>query len=614
MGSLHSSLVIYFGLVAVIPLLFVGGILFFDAYVNLEDEITNNFQHDSEISGHTVRLLYHLRTEQITTFSQNPLFMDVIQNSENIDYQKLSELVTKFEESTSGDLDEVYTEIVGFYRHSIITSQNEIIFSTDESLIGTKKDVTHLFPVSYVVNENSNNREMLITVPIFDSSNNLLGYFQSVMGVVTTNHILLDSRTFQTDENYLVNLDKIMISESRFWDSSQTEILVDTKSVQICLEDGENYVGFYEDYRGVPIFGSSYCAKDLGFILLREMDAEELFSPLNELVLTLILSVIGFGSLSVFFGFLISKRITSPLLELKKSVEEISDGNYDIKVNLEGKNEIFDLARSFDTLLHSLKVSQFEVDSQKDIILENNRELKKIDVQKGEFAAMASHELKTPLVPIRGYLEMLLEDDLVGPLNGKQKEILKKSLDNVEILQKLILQLLTVHRLEINQVKWSISNFDILDLMQNVYADFEHLMNKKNITFTNIFVDSVIISSDYEQIREIFSNMLQNALDFTPDGGAVEIDAKISDDLVVFSVKDNGIGIAKEKQKGLFKKFYQVDTSVTRSHGGTGLGLSICRGLAEGLGGKIWVESDEGKGSIFFFSILNHFNETSEND
>ena len=97
----------------------------------------------------------------------------------------------------------------------------------------------------------------------------------------------------------------------------------------------------------------------------------------------------------------------------------------------------------------------------------------------------------------------------------------------------------------------------------------------------------------------------KNSADFVPENGRIEINAQSKDGKVVFYVKDNGIGIPKEKQDDLFKKFYQIDTSFKRKHGGTGLGLVICKGIMEGLDGNIWLESDDGKGATFYFSLPN---------
>jgi signal transduction histidine kinase len=102
----------------------------------------------------------------------------------------------------------------------------------------------------------------------------------------------------------------------------------------------------------------------------------------------------------------------------------------------------------------------------------------------------------------------------------------------------------------------------------------------------------------------VFTNIIRNAVDFVPaEGGKIEIGAKLNDGKILCHVKDNGIGIPKEKQSGLFGKFYQADSTLSRKHGGTGLGLSICKGIIESLGGKIWVESEKGKGSVFYFEV-----------
>ena len=111
------------------------------------------------------------------------------------------------------------------------------------------------------------------------------------------------------------------------------------------------------------------------------------------------------------------------------------------------------------------------------------------------------------------------------------------------------------------------------------------------------------IKGDEEKINEIFTNMVLNAIDFVPEKGKIGIHETESDDMVLFSIKDDGIGIPKNKIGNMFKKFYQADTTATRKHGGSGLGLAICKGFVEGIGGKIWVESEVNKGTTFFFTL-----------
>ena len=129
-------------------------------------------------------------------------------------------------------------------------------------------------------------------------------------------------------------------------------------------------------------------------------------------------------------------------------------------------------------------------------------------------------------------------------------------------------------------------------------------MKYKKIDFTVKCPKKLILKTDKQRLRQILDNLIRNSVDFVPSkDGKISVEAKIKENNIVFSVHDNGPGIPKEKQSNIFKKFYQIDTSATRKHGGTGLGLVICKGIAEGLNGKIWLESELGKGTSFFIYL-----------
>jgi two-component system, OmpR family, phosphate regulon sensor histidine kinase PhoR len=128
-------------------------------------------------------------------------------------------------------------------------------------------------------------------------------------------------------------------------------------------------------------------------------------------------------------------------------------------------------------------------------------------------------------------------------------------------------------------------------------------MEPKHIQFVNSTEEGLVLKSDKSRLEQVLNNIILNAVDFVPENGRIDIKAENQEGKILFTIKDNGIGIPKDKQHNLFKQFYQLDTTATRKHGGSGLGLSICRGIVEALGGKIWVESDTGMGSIFHFTI-----------
>ena len=146
--------------------------------------------------------------------------------------------------------------------------------------------------------------------------------------------------------------------------------------------------------------------------------------------------------------------------------------------------------------------------------------------------------------------------------------------------------------------------FSVNEVLDDAVKDYQIMSREKNIQISSKIDDEIILYSDKKRIEQILDNLARNSIDFVPkDTGTIQISAEKNKDHVLFTVKDNGGGILPEAQKKLFTKFYQVDTSVTRRHGGTGLGLAICKGIVEGLGGNISLESVVLRGTNVYFTI-----------
>ena len=231
-------------------------------------------------------------------------------------------------------------------------------------------------------------------------------------------------------------------------------------------------------------------------------------------------------------------------------------------------------------------------------------DLRESDKRKEEFSTMVSHELKTPLTPIKFNTEMLLESGVLGTLNEDQLNSVQEIEINATRLESLISDLLYAQKLDMNKMIFNIKKFNTRDCIKRVTTNLFSIIQEKGIELEIKDSGTGDIFSDENRIQQVMENLIKNSVDFVPEkGGKILVEITNSNDLVTFSVKDNGIGIPKDKEKHLFKKFYQVDTSHTRKHGGTGLGLVICKGFVDGLGGEIWCESEEGKGTTFFFTI-----------
>ncbi len=231
-------------------------------------------------------------------------------------------------------------------------------------------------------------------------------------------------------------------------------------------------------------------------------------------------------------------------------------------------------------------------------------ELTKLEQAKDEFATMMTHELKTPLAPIFGYCEMLKEPGLLGSLNSVQLDSVNKISESAIRLKQLIGDVLEAQRLGMGSMKFEKEEFDVTKFMNEVHKDYFRLMKEKQIQIVNYTEEKLTLKSDKNRIRQVIDNLVLNSADFIPnENGMISIGAIGVDDKIVFHVKDNGIGIPEAELDKIFVKFYQVDTSHTRKHPGVGLGLAVCKGIVEGLGGKIWVDSELGKGTSFYFSI-----------
>ena len=232
------------------------------------------------------------------------------------------------------------------------------------------------------------------------------------------------------------------------------------------------------------------------------------------------------------------------------------------------------------------------------------KEVKESELKKEEFSSMMTHELITPLVPIRGYCEMLQNTETFGSLTDDQLEYVKKIESNSSLLERLIGDLLDVQKLDMDRMNYLITEFSIDEFMDGIRENNSHFMLAKNIEFTLKYPKNWVLNSDQQRLRQVLDNLIRNSVDFVPSkDGKISVELKIKEENIEFFVIDNGSGIPKEKQSNIFKKFYQIDTSATRKHGGTGLGLVICKGIVEGLNGNISLKSEIGKGTSFFIKI-----------
>ncbi|HMK05047.1 MAG TPA: ATP-binding protein [Ferruginibacter sp.] len=302
-------------------------------------------------------------------------------------------------------------------------------------------------------------------------------------------------------------------------------------------------------------------------------ELEETKKAKYRLAAVLLLIALGF---SFVIAVVVQAYISKRLLYLINNMNEAGKtGNYNIRIADEGKDEIGTLMKVFNKLMQQVTESQ---------------------QRKDEFIGIASHELKTPLTSIKGYL------DLLNVVEEKQpnKQFVQKSLDSVQKLESLIKDLLDVSKIQSGQLQLNITQFDINALIDETIASMQMISASHRISREND-PGPLLVSADRQRIEQVLINILSNAIKYSPGENKVVVSTKNTGAELVIKVRDYGIGIAAEELTDIFERFYRTkDSSVHIS--GFGLGLYICRDIMQRHKGKIWVEREE-KGSSFYFAL-----------
>ena len=286
--------------------------------------------------------------------------------------------------------------------------------------------------------------------------------------------------------------------------------------------------------------------------------------------------------------FLLKSWLTDPILELTKAASDISQGDLKRRVAIRtGVIEIDELADNMNKMTIALERGYTGI--------------KRMEKVRSEFLGNVTHELKTPISSISGYIETLLE----GALNDESVNVgfLERSLENAHRLEELVTDLVEISRIETGELKMNFEYFNVFDILKNLTKDAKQRNSNKKI---KIDLDTpgkrLFIYGDKNRLDQVIANLLSNALRYT-DEGYIKVKVSRRDNEIVFSIIDTGIGITPKALKRIFERFYRTDKARDRQKGGTGLGLSIAKHIIEAHGSKIYVDTVEGKGSTFSFGV-----------
>ncbi|MCL2618409.1 MAG: HAMP domain-containing histidine kinase [Defluviitaleaceae bacterium] len=300
----------------------------------------------------------------------------------------------------------------------------------------------------------------------------------------------------------------------------------------------------------------------------------------HEMITITIICLMIAGSLSFMLVFLLSRTMTRPILEMSKTATMISAGDFEKRIDYEAVDEIGQLAKSLNDMAESLH---------------------RQEISRRLFIENVSHDLRSPLTSIRGFLQAIL-DGTIPP--EKHEHYLNVIREETERLSKLTHDIIDLEKMNSPEITLNRTRFDINGLIRRIVVMFEETARNKRLAVSLVFADeSYIVFADQEKISRVVYNLLDNAVKFAQEGGNVEVATGKKDKKVMVSVKDDGKGIPPDLQKQVFERFFKVDTSRGDDRKGSGLGLSIVSAFLRAHNEIAALRSEEGVGSVFSFEL-----------
>lgn len=332
--------------------------------------------------------------------------------------------------------------------------------------------------------------------------------------------------------------------------------------------DGSALTGIY----AAPILNDA----QLSGVLVYMTDAREVYESLTLMQRQMGVWLVLVAAVVLLLSVLVSRIFTRPIEELTQGIQRMSGGDFSVRVNVPGKNEFAQLAGTFNMMCERLS---------------------SLDQTRNQFVSNASHELKTPLSAMKILIETLLYQE--GYDAGMQKEFLTDINGEIDRLNAIVNDLLTLVHIDSGRMQLKPELIKLDELVAETARRLRPLADARDIQLDMAVKDKIDTMADAQKLSQVFYNLLDNAIKYTPEGGRVRIELARAARKAVVKVSDTGIGIPKADQLHVFDRFYRVDKARARTTGGTGLGLSIVKQIVMLHEGTITVSSEEEVGSVF---------------
>lgn len=602
-----------------------------------------------EISGNQLakRLSEEVRevTIDLNHLSKNPMLMN-----ESFPKAKQAEILREYVDYS----DSKYTDVAIYDLRGnlIIDTTNKTMRENvaNEEFFKKALEGNAFFDSQSTTESSANHSGFHFSTPRYDAKGILNGILDIEIPVSFIHNILNESLFYNSEDDKSFMFAVKLLHDNGFLiydtNSNQTTTLnkdtsdtyQDVNLTRSLLNNGLDAIGDTLTISIPLILGSEIYNSNGNWTLVFEGDLSTIMSNYNKTITNFLISSALILIITIFVTVLSVRKITSPITHLKNSALELSKNNFSKEIMIEGSSEVKDLSISLEVMRRNIENSNKNLTrkvKERTLELEHaneelrmkqsevnqvNSELRKSTRAKEEFLSMVSHELKTPITPMKLYVEMILRGDKSTNLNVFQKKALNIVYKNILKLETIINDIFTVYKMESDKFHLNKRVTNIKEMIETNAAALRPLMIEKEISFDTIVTTRSNVYCDPTRISQVLFNLVNNAVDHVPNrDGRITIKVeeqslmeKTNSDKsspqemqkrIIFTVEDNGIGIKDENTVGIFKKFYQIDTGLRRKYGGTGLGLAICRGIIESHGGSIWLDPDYKNGARFKFSL-----------
>ncbi len=554
--SITGRITLWYLILSIAPILAIGFLAYQNSRASLEREIFNKLNAVADNKLYILQSWFHEQLLDAQNLASNVSVRDLLSPTFRIIYpnlvakteeertRRVKDLVTALQETNAPYVDVLITNIEG----KIISSSSKILGQEGKNLsaIGLSRlEKEKAFVSQVLYSPIAQQPVFVVVVTVYDNNANVVGYVALEVELRPINRLLEErSGLGEAGEVIIIDRNHRMLTQSRFSDEPTVlKTVVGNPPIQQGLQGNKGEM-FFRDYRGVPVLGAYRPLTVMDAVLIAKTDEAEGFAPVVNLRNTILLIIFLTVGLAAWVAVWVARTTTRPIVEAEK-----------------------------------------------------------LEKLRADFTAMVIHDLRTPLTALLSAVAVL-EDGLAGPLSKDQVEWLGKIDIGARNLLNLVNGFLDLSKLEEGRVELVKEPVDLKQLIQDNLNHYSVLAQEKKISFKcRVEPGLPLMNIDPRRLEQVFANLLSNAIKFTGQGGEIEIGAsKANGDAKVW-VKDNGVGIASGEIGQLFQKYRQSASGKISQEKGTGLGLVICKMIVEAHGGRIWVESNQERGTTFFFSL-----------